>query len=614
MSSDPILKLDEVTIRLAGDSGDGMQLVGSELTNVSALFGNDVGTLPDYPAEIRAPAGTLPGVSGYQLHIGSFDVHTPGDEVDALIAMNPAALKANLGALKPNGILIVNTESFTDKDLKLANCASNPLEDGTVSGYQVFRVEMTSHTKAALRETGLDHKSMERCKNFFALGMVYWLFNRPLEHTVRFLEEKFGKRKDLAQANALALRAGHAYCAATEAFASSYEIPKADLPPGTYRNLGGNEAIAIGLVAAAAKAGHKLFLGSYPITPASDILHVLSKYKNFGVITFQAEDEIAAVTAAIGASYAGALGVTSTSGPGMCLKSEAINLAVMAELPLVIVDVQRAGPSTGLPTKTEQADLLQSLYGRNSESPIAVLAASRPADCFEVVYEAVRIAVKYMTPVIVLSDGYIGNGAEPWPVPSVDSLPAIPIRQNETTGDEFMPYARNEDTLARSWAVPGTAGFEHRIGGLEKKNLQGTVNYEPENHERMCRLRAEKIQRIVRDIPPTEISGPSSGELLVVGWGSTYGAIRTAVERCQKKGMNVSRVHLRWLNPLPSDLGNILKRFQKILIPEINLGQLSRILRAEYLLPTIGYHKISGQPFAAREIENKIAELLGARA
>lgn len=612
MGVESVLNLDEVTIRLAGDSGDGMQLVGSELTNVSALFGNDVGTLPDYPAEIRAPAGTLPGVSGFQLHIGSFDIHTPGDEVDVLVAMNPAALKANIKSLKPNGIVIVNSESFTDKDLKLANCVTNPLDDGTIDGYQVFKVEMSSHTKAALRETGLDHKSMERCKNFFALGMIYWLFNRPLDHTVKFLEEKFSKKQDLAMANVLALKAGHSYCAATEAFVNSYEVPKAALPPGTYRNLGGNDALAMGLIAAATQSGLKLFLGSYPITPASDILHALSKYKNYGVITFQAEDEIAAVTAAIGASYTGAIGITSTSGPGMCLKSEAINLAVMTELPLVVIDVQRAGPSTGMPTKTEQADLLQALYGRNSESPLAVIAASRPADCFDVAYEAIRIAIKYMTPVVLLSDGYIGNGAEPWKIPDPDRLSPIPVAQNLSNG-EFHPYRRDETTLARAWAIPGTPGLEHRIGGLEKKNVTGTVNYEPENHEMMCRLREEKIKRIVQDIPPTEIHGPDNGELVVLGWGSTYGAIRTAVERCQKKGMAVSRIHLRWLNPLPGDLHDILKRFKTVLIPEINLGQLSKIIRYEYLIPTVDLNKISGQPFSAREIQTKIEELIGAR-
>lgn len=611
MKDESVLNLEEVTIRLAGDSGDGMQLVGSELTNVSALFGNDVGTLPDYPAEIRAPAGTLPGVSGFQLHIGSFDIHTPGDEVDVLVAMNPAALKANIKSLKPNGIVIVNSESFTDKDLKLANCTTNPLDDGTIDGYQVFKVEMSSHTKAALRETGLDHKSMERCKNFFALGMIYWLFNRPLDHTVKFLEEKFSQKQELARANVLALKAGHSYCAATEAFVHSYEVPKASLPPGTYRNLGGNDALAMGLLAAAAKSGLKLFLGSYPITPASDILHALSKYKNYGVITFQAEDEIAAITAAIGASYAGAIGVTSTSGPGMCLKSEAINLAVMTELPLIVIDVQRAGPSTGMPTKTEQADLLQAMYGRNSESPLAVIAASRPADCFDVAYEAIRIAIKYMTPVILLSDGYIGNGAEPWKIPDLDQLLPIRVTQNSFNG-EFYPYRRDETTLARAWAIPGTAGLEHRIGGLEKKDVTGTVNYEPDNHETMCRLREEKIKRIAQDIPPTEINGPDNGDLVVLGWGSTYGAIRTAVDRCQKKDMAVSRIHLRWLNPLPGDLRDILARFKTVLIPEINLGQLSKIIRYEYLIPTEDLNKISGQPFSASEIQLKIEELIGA--
>jgi 2-oxoglutarate ferredoxin oxidoreductase subunit alpha len=610
MAGESVSNLEEVTIRLAGDSGDGMQLVGTELTNTSALFGNDVGTLPDYPAEIRAPAGTLAGVSGYQLHIGSYDIHTPGDDVDVLVAMNPAALKANVKALKPNGVLIVNTDSFTEKDLKLAGCATNPLEDGTVAGYQTFQVEMSAHTKAALRDTGLDYKAMERCKNFFALGMISWLFNRPMDSTVKFLKEKFSKKPLLAEANVLALKAGYAYCVATEAFANSYEIQPAKLAAGKYRNLGGNEAIGLGFVAASQKSGLELFLGSYPITPASDILHALAKYKNFGVKTFQAEDEIAAVCAAIGASFAGSLGITSTSGPGLCLKSEAINLAVMTELPLIIINVQRAGPSTGLPTKTEQADLLQAMYGRNGESPMPVIAASRPADCFEVAYEAARIAVQFMTPVILLSDGYIGNGAEPWRVVDPKDLPNFEF--SRYTGDgQFAPYRRDQATLSRPWVIPGTPGLEHRIGGLEKKNIAGTVNYEPENHEYMCRVRAEKVKRIADFLPPSEVVGESSGELLVLGWGGTYGAIRTGVENAQKKGMKVSRLHLRWINPFPNDLGAILKRFKHVLIPEINLGQLSKLIRAEYLVDTIGLNKISGQPFSAREIENKITEILG---
>lgn len=610
MAAESVLNLEEVTIRLAGDSGDGMQLVGTELTNTSALFGNDVGTLPDYPAEIRAPAGTLAGVSGFQLHIGSFDIHTPGDEVDVLVAMNPAALKANIKALKPNGVLIVNAESFDEKGLKLAAYTSNPLEDGSMAGYQLFRVEMSSHTKAALRETGLDFKSMERCKNFFALGMIFWLFNRPMDYTIKFIEDKFSKKPLLAQANILALKGGYAYCEATEAFVNQYEINPAKLPPGKYRNLGGNEAIGLGFVAAAQKAGLELFLGSYPITPASDILHTMAKFKNFGVKTFQAEDEIAAIAASIGAAYAGDIAVTTTSGPGMCLKSEAINLAIMTELPVVIVDVQRAGPSTGLPTKTEQADLLQALYGRNGESPIPVIAASRPADCFEVAYEAVRIAIRYMTPVIVLSDGYIGNGAEPWLIPEVDQLPPINVDRH-INKDQFYPYQRTDDTLTRPWAIPGMAGLEHRIGGLEKKNVMGNVNYEPENHEYMCRIRAEKVHRIANEFAPTEIAGADSGDLLVLGWGGTYGAIRTATEHCMKKGMKVSRVHLRWINPLPNDLGDILRRFKHVLIPEINLGQLSKVIRSEYLIDAIGLNKISGLPFNSREIENKIEAILG---
>ncbi|MBL7958897.1 2-oxoacid:acceptor oxidoreductase subunit alpha [bacterium] len=609
MASDSVKSLEEVTIRFAGDSGDGMQLVGTELTNTSALFGNDVGTLPDYPAEIRAPIGTLAGVSGFQLHIGSFDIHTPGDEVDVLVAMNPAALKANIKALKPNGVLIVNAESFDEKGLKLAALTSNPLEDGSVDGYQTFKVQMSSHTKAALKETGLDFREMERSKNFFALGMIYWLFNRPMETTIKFLQDKFAKKPKLAEANILALRAGHSYCDATEAFVNSYEVNPAKLPAGKYRNLGGNEATALGLIAASQKSGLELFLGSYPITPASDILHTLAKYKNFGVKTFQAEDEIAAVASAIGASFAGDLAITSTSGPGLCLKSEAINLAVMAELPLIIIDVQRAGPSTGLPTKTEQADLLQAMYGRNGESPVPIIAASRPGDCFETAYEASRIAVKYMTPVLLLTDGYIGNGAEPWRIPDPDSLPEFTAKY-ATNKEGFAPYARDQKTLARPWVIPGTPGMEHRIGGLEKKNIEGTVNYEPDNHDYMCRIRAAKIESIVNDIPPTEIFGPESGELLIVGWGGTYGAIRTAVERCQKKNMKVSRLHLHWINPFPKDFGDILKRFKYVLVPEVNLGQLVKLIRAEYLVDARGLSKITGQPFTAGEIERKIADIL----
>jgi 2-oxoglutarate ferredoxin oxidoreductase subunit alpha len=612
MSSDSVKRLDEVTIRLAGDSGDGMQLVGNELTNTSALFGNDVGTLPDYPAEIRAPVGTLAGVSGFQLHIGSYDIHTPGDEVDVLVAMNPAALKANIKALKPNGVLIINEESFDEKGLKLAAYTANPLEDGSLAGFQTFKVQMESHTKAALKDTGLDFREMERSKNFFALGMIYWLFNRPMEATEKFLKDKFAKKPKLAEANILALRAGHSYCAATEAFIHSYEVQPAKLPPGKYRNLGGNDATALGFIAAAQKSELELFLGSYPITPASDILHNLAKYKNFGVKTFQAEDEIAAVAAAIGASFAGDLAITSTSGPGLCLKSEAINLAVMAELPLVIIDVQRAGPSTGLPTKTEQSDLLQAMYGRNGESPMPVIAASRPGDCFETAFEASRIAVKYMTPVIMLTDGYIGNGAEPWRIPDPNTLPSFKT-DHPTNKEGFAPYQRDEKTLARPWVIPGTPGLEHRIGGLEKKSIAGTVNYEPENHDYMCRVRAEKVARIADEIPPTEIFGDPSGELLVLGWGGTYGAIRTGVERCQKRGMRVSRIHLHWINPFPKDLGEILKRFKYVLVPEVNLGQLVKLIRAEYLIDAVSLSKITGQPFTAGEIERKISEILSGK-
>jgi 2-oxoglutarate ferredoxin oxidoreductase subunit alpha len=602
--------LPEVTIRLAGDSGDGMQLAGSELATTSALVGNDIGTYPDFPAEIRAPAGTLPGVSGFQLHFSSYDIHTPGDEYDVLIAMNPAALKTNLKGLKPNGILIVNTDSFTERNLQLAHYETNPLEDGSLDKYQLFPVAITTLTRKALEELNLSQKVVDRCKNFFALGMTFWLFNRPMDHTINLIKQKFGKKPELVEANIRALKAGYNYCEATELFITSYEVRPAKLTPGKYRNVTGNTGLVLGLIAASQKAGLPLFLGSYPITPASDILHELSRYKNFGVITFQAEDEIAAVTSAIGASYSGGIGVTSTSGPGLALKTEAVGLAVSAELPLVVIDVQRAGPSTGMPTKTEQGDLLFAVYGRNSDAPVAVLAASRPADCFETAFEAVRIALKYMTPVILLSDGYLANGAEPWRIPSVKELPEIPV-EFATDAESFAPYLRDEKTLARPWAVPGTPGLEHRIGGLEKEAVTGNVSYDPRNHEYMVRMREEKIERIADEIPPIEVDGPDTADLLVLGWGSTYGSIRTAVEHKQKEGKSVARVHLRWLNPLPKDLGDVLSRFKRVLIPENNRGHLLRIIRSNYLIPAIGLNKVQGQPFSASEIEHKIDEILG---
>lgn len=607
--SKTVESLNEATIRFAGDSGDGMQLVGGEMANTSALIGNDIGVLPDFPAEIRAPAGTLPGVSGYQLHISNFDIHTPGEKYDALVAMNPAALKMNIENLKPNGVLIVNLGGFKDRNLQLAHYKSNPLQDGSLDKYQLFAVDMNTLTQKALEELRLSAKIVDRCKNFFALGMVFWLYNRAMDHAINLIKSKFAKRPELVEANLVALKAGYAYCEATEQFATSYEVKPAKLPSGKYRNLSGNTAVAFGLIAASQKSGLPLFLGSYPITPASDILHELSKYKHFGVRTFQAEDEIAAVCSAIGASYAGALAVTSTSGPGLALKTEAIGLAVSVELPLVICDVQRAGPSTGMPTKTEQADLMQALYGRNGEVPLPVVAASRPADCFEVAYEACRIAIKYMTPVILLSDGYLANGAEPWPIPDVDKLAEIPVTFAKDP-ESFEPFLRDHETLARCWAVPGTPGLEHRIGGLEREAVTGNVSYDPRNHEYMTRMRAEKIEKIADGLPPTEIEGAKNGDLLVVGWGSTFGAIKTAVERRQDNGKSVSRIHLKHLNPLPRDLGKILKSFKHVLVPEINAGQLVKVMRAKYLVPAIGFGKVQGLPFFSSEIEQKIDEIL----
>jgi 2-oxoglutarate/2-oxoacid ferredoxin oxidoreductase subunit alpha len=601
--------VEKAVIRFCGDSGDGMQITGSQFTNTVALYGNDLATLPDFPAEIRAPAGTLPGVSGFQVHFSSSDVYTPGDSVDALIAMNPAALKMNLPDLKPNGILIINLDDFGEIDLRKAQMSSNPLEDHSLDGYRTFPVELTKLTRSALKELGLDNKSVDRCKNFFALGMCYWLYNRSLDTTLRWIEEKFKSKPVLVQANRLAMQAGYSYCEATEAFQITYEIPPAKLAPGLYRNISGNNALAMGLVAASQKSGLPLFLGSYPITPASDILHELSSYKDFGVITFQAEDEIAAITSAIGAAYAGALGVTSTSGPGMALKTEALGLAVAVELPLVICDIQRGGPSTGLPTKTEQADLLQALFARNSEAPIPVLAPATPGDCFWIALEASRIAIKYMVPVIILSDGYLANGAEPWRIPSLADLPEIPVHF-ETNPENFQPYRRDPETLARPWAIPGTPGLEHRIGGLEKQDVTGNVNYEPLNHERMVRLRAEKVAAIVQDVPDAVPDGDPSGDLLIVGWGSTYGPITAALKAQRAKGNKIGHVHLRHLNPLPKNLGDLLGRYDRVLVPEMNMGQLLMLLRAKYLVDAKGYNKIQGKPFKQSELERKIEEIL----
>jgi 2-oxoglutarate ferredoxin oxidoreductase subunit alpha len=601
--------LDTAVIRFCGDSGDGMQITGSQFTNTVALYGNDLATLPDFPAEIRAPAGTLPGVSGFQVHFSSRDVFTPGDTVDVLIAMNPAALKMNIADLKTNGILIVNLNDFGDLDLRKAQMTSNPLEDHSLDGYRLFSVELTKLTRAALKDLGLDNKSVDRCKNFFALGMCYWLYNRSMENTFRWIDAKFKSKPQLVQANRMAMQAGYSYCEATEAFQISYEIPPAKLSPGVYRNISGNTALAMGFVAASQKAGLPLFLGSYPITPASDILHELSAYKDFGVITFQAEDEIAAVTSAIGAAYGGAIGLTTTSGPGMALKTEAMGLAVAVELPLVICDIQRGGPSTGLPTKTEQADLLQALYGRNSEAPIPVLAPSTPGDCFWIAMEATRIAIKYMVPVIILSDGYLANGAEPWKIPDISQLPEIPVSFEKNPVD-FKPYRRDPQTLARPWAVPGTPGLEHRIGGLEKQDVTGNVNYEPLNHERMVRLRAQKVEAIAQDIPDVVPVGAESGDLLIVSWGSTSGPITAALRSEKFKDHKIGHVHLRYLNPLPKNLGDVLMRYDKVLVPEMNMGQLVMVLRAKYLVDAQGYNKIQGKPFKTSELERKIEQVL----
>ena len=603
-------KIDQAVIRFAGDSGDGMQITGSQFTNTVALYGNDIATFPDFPAEIRAPAGTLPGVSGYQLHFASGDIYTPGDAVDVLIAMNPAALKVNIADLKKNGILIVNSDSFKEADLKKAQSATNPLEDHSLDGYRLFSVELERLTRVALEHLGLDAKSMDRCKNFFALGMCYWLYNRSTDPTMRWIGEKFAKKPLLMEANKLALKAGYSYCEATEAFQITYEIPPAQLTPGLYRNVSGNQALAMGFVTAAQKSGLHLFLGSYPITPASDILHELSQYKNFGVFTFQAEDEIAAITSAIGASYAGSLAITTTSGPGMALKTEALGLAVATEIPLVICDIQRGGPSTGLPTKTEQADLLQALFGRNSEAPIPVLAAATPGDCFWIALEASRIALKYMIPVIVLSDGYLANGAEPWRIPKVEDIPAIPVKfAKDPVG--FLPYRRDPQTLARPWALPGTPGLEHRIGGLEKQDGTGNVNYEPLNHENMVRIRAAKVAAVVQDIPNVLPEGDPSGDLLVVSWGSTAGSITAAVKAARARGCRIGHLHLRYLNPLPGNVGEILKRYKKVLVPELNMGQLLWVLRAKYLVDAVGLNKIQGRPFKQAELEQKFDEMLG---
>jgi len=599
---------ETIAIRFVGDSGDGMQLTGGQFTNVSALVGNDISTLPDFPAEIRAPAGSLAGVSGFQLNFSRTDIYTPGDKCDTLVAMNPAALKTNLGDLEDGGIVILNTDAFTPQNLKLAGYETNPLEDGSLTGYQTYQIPIGKLNKEALDGLELKSREADRCKNFYALGLVCWLYDRPLEPIFKWLDSKFGKNPVIKEANVRALKTGYNFGETSEMFAVQYHVDKAALAPGLYRRMRGNEAIAFGMIAAAQLARKPLFYGSYPITPASEILQELSRHKNFGVKTFQAEDEIAAITSAIGASYAGAFAATATSGPGMALKGEAIGLAVMTELPLVIVDVQRGGPSTGLPTKMEQADLFQAVMGRNSECPVPVIAAATPSDCFDCAIEAFRLAVKYMTPVILLSDGYLATGAEPWRIPSVESLPKIEVK-HPTDPEGFHPYNRDEN-LSRPWAIPGTVGLEHRVGGLEKANITGNVSYDPQNHQRMCELRRDKVLGIAKELPKIKIMGRDSGDLLVVSWGSTYGAVYTAVVRAQEKGLSVSHVHLRYLYPLQSDLGDILRNFKKILLPENNLGQLRLLLRAEYLLDIKGLNKVQGKPFMIREIEAGIEKML----
>lgn len=609
MAKKTVKNLNEVTIRFAGDSGDGMQLTGTQFTNTTAILGNDLSTLPDYPAEIRAPAGTLFGVSGFQIQFGSSEIHTPGDHCDVLVAMNAAALKVNLHSLVDGGSIIVNTDGFSDKNLKLAGYAQNPLKDGSLDKFKVYEVDISKLTALALQDMNISSKIVDRSKNFFALGMMYWMYNRPLETSIDWLKSKFKDNPEIQEANIRVLKTGWNFSETTEIFSVRYEVAPAKLTPGRYRNITGNQAVAWGLMTAAKKANLELFLGSYPITPASDILHELSLYKSHGVKTFQAEDEIAGISSAIGASFGGALATTTTSGPGVALKTEAIGLAVMVELPLVIVNVQRGGPSTGLPTKTEQADLLQAIYGRNGEAPLPVIAASTPSDCFDTAFEASRIALKYMTPVMLLTDGYLGNGSEPWLIPELEKLPDI-SPSFVTNPDGFQPYARNEATLSRPWAIPGTPGLEHRIGGLEKQNITGNVSYDPENHDLMIRLRAEKVERIANDISPAHVEGDAQGDLLVVGWGGTYGALKTAVTRMRNKGHAVSHLHLRYLNPLPKNLGEIFPRFKKIVVPEINLGQLIKVLRAKYLIPATGFNKVRGLPFRSVELEHEIEEIL----
>jgi len=608
--------LQDVVIKFAGDSGDGMQLTGSQFTNNTALLGIDLATFPDFPAEIRAPQGTLPGVSGYQLRFSSNHIFTPGDECDVLVAMNAAALKTNLLALKKGGKIIANVDGFDSKNLRLANYPDgiNPLDDGSLDNYEVIRMDVTKMTREALKEIQMGTKEKDRAKNMFVLGFLYWMYNRSMENTIKFFHDKFGKKPEILESNIKALQAGYNYGDTTETFTTTYKVEKAKMQAGVYRSIMGNQALAFGLVAASQKSGLPLFLGSYPITPASDILHELSKMKSFGVRTFQAEDEIAGICAAIGASYGGSLGVTTTSGPGMALKAEAMGLAVMLEIPLLICDIQRGGPSTGLPTKTEQSDLLQAYYGRNGECPMPIVSASTPSDCFDAVYEAVRISVQHMTPVIFLSDGYIANGAEPWKFPKTSDLPSIDVnfkKELKTDEPQFFPYNRDEK-LVRPWAVPGTAGLEHRIGGLEKQNITGNVSYDPDNHQLMVKIRQEKVDKIAQYIPEQTIdNGPEKGKLLILGWGSTYGAIKSAVVELLTEGYSVAHAHLRYLRPFPRNLGQIINNYENVLVPEINNGQLIKIIRDQYLVDAKAYHKVMGVPITKTELLMKVKELFG---
>jgi 2-oxoglutarate ferredoxin oxidoreductase subunit alpha len=614
MTTKTVQQRDTVTVRFAGDSGDGMQLTGNRFTSVSAVLGNDIATLPDFPAEIRAPAGSLPGVSGFQIHFADHDILTPGDAPDVLVAMNPAALKTNVDDLEPGATIVVNSDAFSAGNLRKARYDTNPLDDDSLSAFQLVSIPLSTLTVGALEDTGLGKKEKERAKNMFALGLMSWMFSRPTEPTMDWLRRKFASQPDLADANITALKAGFAFGETTELFAHSYEVKPASLPPGRYRQITGNTALSYGLIAAAERSGLPLFLGGYPITPASDVLHELARLKHFGVRTFQAEDEIAGIGAALGAAFAGSLAATVTSGPGVALKAETIGLAVSVELPLLVLNIQRGGPSTGLPTKTEQSDLLQAMFGRNGEAPVPIIAASTPGDCFVAAIEAARIALTWRTPVFLLSDGYLANGAEPWRIPEIDSLPDLRSTVNFATAPnrdgEFWPFLRDPKTLARPWALPGTPGLEHRIGGLEKADGTGNISYDPDNHHRMTQLRAAKIDRIADTIPPVEVDHVDGARLLVLGWGSTYGPIRAAVRRSRANGDAVAVAHLRHLNPFPRNLGEVLHRYERVLVPEMNGGQLRRLLRAEYLVDVQGYNRVTGLPFTTAELIDAIAHEL----